>query len=77
MKISKIKFYINLENISMNTEFSSNQCNLYLLVDNILYPDINYTGLPITILRWMLKELRLLVSKSNKKRKIYLLLSGN
>jgi len=47
MTISKIKFYIDLENFSAPKEFGSNQCNLYLIADNIIYPNKNYLGLPI------------------------------
>jgi hypothetical protein len=73
MIITKIKFYIDLKNIRMSNELSSNQCNFYLIADHIDFPDKNYVGLPITILRWMLKELRLLINKKNtiKERYVY------
>jgi hypothetical protein len=61
MKITKVKFYVDLKNITISEEFSSNQCNLYIMADNIDYPHKNYMGLPITIFRWLLKELRLLI----------------
>lgn len=73
MKISKIKFYMDLKNLGISEEFSSNQCNFYLIADSMEYPDKNYMGLPITILRWLLKELRLLISRNNtiKERYVY------
>ncbi|MDF2872215.1 MAG: hypothetical protein K0R05_3790 [Anaerocolumna sp.] len=72
MTISKIKLYIDLENFVASKEFGSNQCNLYLIADNIVYPNKNYLGLPVITLRWMLKELRLLVSRSNTKKERFI-----
>ncbi|PYG84972.1 hypothetical protein LY28_03430 [Ruminiclostridium sufflavum DSM 19573] len=73
MEISEVTINIDLEHIDLSYDFSAFMANMYIESDEFEYPHSQYIALPAMILRWFLRELRLIVGKNNKikERSIY------
>lgn len=73
VKLSKVEFVIDHNHIYLSHEHSSFMSLFYIRVDNFIYPNRKYEGLPLLTLGYFMKELRLLISKNNKiaERHIY------
>lgn len=73
LEISEVTINIDLEHIDLSYDFSAFMANMYIESDEFEYPHSQYIALPAMILRWFLRELRLIVGKNNKikERSIY------
>ncbi|NOU80353.1 hypothetical protein GC101_15895 [Paenibacillus sp. LMG 31459] len=65
VKLDKLNFIVDHKHIYLSHEHSSFMSLFYVESTDFVYPKRDYKGLPITTLRFMLKELRLLKSKNN------------
>ncbi len=65
VKLTALEFKIDQSHIFLSHEHSTFMTEFFIETADLTFPTRNYNGLPITTLRFMLKELRLLISKSN------------
>lgn len=73
MIISNINIFIDYDTVKLSHEHSAYMSKMYLEVDDYIFPHDKYIALPAMIMRWLLKEMRLIKGKANtiKERHIY------
>lgn len=73
MLISNINIFIDYDTVKFSHEHSAYMSKMYLTVDDYIFPHDKYIALPAMIMRWLLKEMRLIKGKANtiKERHIY------
>jgi hypothetical protein len=73
MIISNINIFIDYDTVKLSNEHSAYMSKMYLKVDEYIFPHDKYIALPAMIMRWLLKEIRLIKGKTNtiKERHIY------
>lgn len=73
MKISHINIFIDYDTVKLSEEHSAYMSRMYLEVDDYFFPHDKYIALPAMIMRWILREMRLLKGKTNtiKERHLY------
>ena len=73
MIISDINIFIDYSTIKLSHEHSAYKSKMYLKVDSYIFPHDKYIALPAMIMRWLLREMRLIKGKNNtiKERHIY------
>lgn len=72
MKISNVDIVIDYKTIKLS-EKGFYLGKIYFQADNYIYPDINSVGNPLNIMRWLLREMRLLIESKHQQteRHIY------
>ena len=65
MIISNINIFIDYDTVKLSHEHSAYMSKMYLEIDDYIFPHNQYIALPAMILRWLLKEMRLIKGKTN------------
>lgn len=73
MNISNISICIDYDTVKLSHEHSAYMSKMYLKVDDFIFPHDKYIALPAMIMRWLLKEMRLIKGNANtiKERYVY------